>query len=84
MLEVIVLGHIPGTSLQITFFQVSSVVLLALLLFIIIRERHLQRANPEAPSFKDVVKQISNNPQVLHFAHKALALPANISARRLG
>ena len=38
MLEVIVLGQIPGTSIQITFFQVSVFALSSALLLILARD----------------------------------------------
>ena len=84
MLEVIVLGKVPGTKLQITFSQVAAVALVALLIFIAVREKRLQKRNPDTPSIKDVLRQVSTNPLVVHFAHRVLALRANISVRRLG
>lgn len=78
------LGKVPGTKLQITFFQIAAVSLVALLIFIAVREVHLQRRDPKTPSVKDVLRQIPTNPLVVHFAHKVLAFRANISVRRLG
>lgn len=84
MLEVIVLGRVPGTSIQITFFQLASVTLCLALGFVLAREIKARGTQLEPLTMKSIVKQLLTAPRVQRFAHKVLALRANISVRRLG
>lgn len=57
MLEFIVLGRIPGTSIQITFFQFLQLVFLVLAIVLIAVELHIRKVH--RPKLQEIINRLA-------------------------